>query len=257
MELNDKELEEYNRLNKATETRKEKATNTLKDNMNWIMILVLALMMTVLSCLSSVNGQIQFIFPETAWGWILLVAPKVVTAILGYMIWTNFFDWGKKNGMKTDLYKQGENMLTKLQGKTTENIVQVINPKVWEQKQKVKKGIKVTFTTALTTFIIAELIVAFSVASLIGTIVSLLISVVWGLQMMADAEEMYSVGYIRYATLIRVQYENKYGREIDAMGHEKEQDKENALPSPELSITEPKQDENEQTRPDVLPGTNN
>ena len=34
MELNDKELEEYNRLNKATETKKEKATNTLKDNMN-------------------------------------------------------------------------------------------------------------------------------------------------------------------------------------------------------------------------------
>ena len=245
MELNDKELEEYNRLNKATETRKEKATNTLKDNMNIIMILVLALMMVVLSCLSSVNGNIQFIWPETVWGWILLVAPKVVIATLGYMIWINFSDKGKQNATKTEEYKQAQRILSDIQGRTDKNIINVVNPMVWERNTKIKKGIKVTLTTALTTFVIAELVVAFSVASLVGTLVSLLISAVWGLQRLTEVEEMYSVGYIRYATLIKVQYENKYGREIDAMGHEKEQDKQNVLPEQQSSPEEPISSPNE------------
>lgn len=245
MELNDKELEEYNKLNNKT-TKKEVAEHNIKDNMNWIMIAVLAIMMVVLSCLSSVNGNIQFVFPETAWGWVLLVAPKLVIAVLGYMIWTNFFDKGKQTASKTDEYKQAQKILSDIQGKTDKNIIDVVNPVVWEKKTKIKKGIKVTITTALTTFVIAELVVSFSIASLVGTLVSLLISAVWGLQMMTDAEEKYSIGYLRYASLLKVQSD-----------HKKEQDKQNALPKPECVPMEPYGAQDEQTRPDVLPSVDN
>ena len=243
MELNDKELEEYNRLN-SKQTNKEKMSGSLKENMSWIMIALLALMMVVLSCLSSVNGNIEFVFPSTAWGWILLIAPKIVIAILGYMIWTNFLEKGKQNAQKTEEYQKAQDILTKLQGKTTKNIIQVVNPVIWEKKTKVKKGIKVTASTALTTFVIAELIVSFSVASLVGTLVSLLISAVWGLQMMTDAEEKYSIGYLRYASLLKIQNEAKNG-EV----------KENTLPQENEAPMEPNGAQNEQTRLDVLPGT--
>ena len=243
MELNDKELEEYNRLNQK-QTNKEKVEGSLRENMSWIMIALLALMMVVLSCLSSVNGNIEFVFPTTAWGWILLIAPKIVISILGYMIWTNFLEKGKQNAQKTEEYQKAQDILTKLQGKTTKNIIQVVNPVQWEKKTKIKKGIKVTASTALTTFVIAELIVSFSVASLVGTLVSLLISAVWGLQMMTDAEEKYSIGYLRYASLLKIQNDVKNG-EV----------KENTLPQENEAQTEPYGAQNEQTRLDVLPGT--
>lgn len=209
MELNDKELEEYNRLNSRESSRKEKANNTLKENMNWIMIVLLAIMQVVLSCLSTVNGNIQFVFPQTPWGWVLLIAPKIAISVLGYMIWSNFFDKGKQNAFKTEEYKKAQDILTEIQGKTTTNVINVINPVIWEKKQKLKKGIKLTLSLAVTSFIIGELFVAFSIASLVGTLVSLLMSVVWGLQMMTSAEETYSIGYYRYATLLKVQFENK------------------------------------------------
>lgn len=212
MELNDKELEEYNRLNSnIRQSNKERVDNSLKENMSWIMIALLALMMVVLSCLSSVNGNIEFVFPSTVWGWILLVAPKIVIAVLGYMIWTNFLEKGKQNAQKTEEYQKAQDILTKLQGNTTKNIIQVVNPVIWEKQTKIRKGIRVTASTALTTFVIAELIVSFSVASLVGTLVSLLISAVWGLQMMTDAEEKYSIGYLRYASLLKIQNDAKNG----------------------------------------------
>lgn len=229
MELNSEELEEYNRLNAKTETKREKANNTLKENMNWIMIVLLALMQVVLSCLNTVNGNIQFVFPTTVWGWVLLIAPKVAISVLGYMIWSNFFDKGKQNAFKTDYYQKAQDILTKIQGKTTKNIIDVVNPVVWEKHQKIKKGIKLTLSLAVTSFIIGELFVAFSVASLVGTLVSLLMSVVWGLQMMNMAEEQYSIGYYRYATLLKVQY-----------------DAQNA----------PKEETNEEGRSDILPTVN-
>ena len=209
MELNDKELEEYNRLNNKESTKRDKANNTLKENMNWIMIVLLALMQVVLSCLSTVNGNIQFVFPQTPWGWVLLIAPKIAISVLGYMIWSNFFDKGKQNAFKTEEYKKAQDILTEIQGKTTTNVINVVNPVVWEKKQKLKKGVKLTLSLAVTSFIIGELFVAFSIASLVGTLVSLLMSVVWGLQMMNSAEETYSIGYYRYATLLKVQFDNK------------------------------------------------
>lgn len=243
MELNDKELEEYNRLN-SKQTNKEKVSGSLKENMSWIMIVLLALMQIVLSCLSTVNGNIQFIFPDTAWGWILLIAPKIAISVLGYMIWSNFFDKGKQNAQKTEEYQKAQDILTKLQGKTTKNIIQVVNPVQWEKQQKIKKGIKLTVSLAITSFIIGELFVAFSIASLVGTLVSLLFSVFWGLQMMTSAEEMYSIGYYRYASLLKIQNDAK-NCEV----------KENALPQENEAPTEPYGAQNEQTRLDVLPGT--
>ena len=207
MELNDKELEEYRKLNSKTESKKKESP--IKENMNFIMIALLSVMQVVLSCLSSVNGSVHFVFPTTVWGWILLVAPKVATSVLGYMIWTNFFDKGKELGKKTEEYKKSVEILNEIQGKSDKNIIHVINPVKWEKDTKIKKGIKMVLILLLTTFLISELIVAFNIASIVASIVSILFSFVWGFQMMNKAEEMFSTGYYQYATLLKVQFENE------------------------------------------------
>ena len=67
MELNDKELEEYERLNsEIRKSKREKPTiNLLHDNMAWIMVIALAIMQVVMSCLTKVDGSIEFVTPTT------------------------------------------------------------------------------------------------------------------------------------------------------------------------------------------------
>lgn len=224
MEISNEELEEYRRLNSKKPIKSDQK-NPLKENMNFIMIALLSVMQVVLSCLSSVNGSIQFVFPETLWGWILLIAPKVATSVLGYMIWTNFFDKGKELGKKSEDYKRSVEILNSIQGRTDKNIIHVVNPIKWEKDTKIKKGIKMVLILLLTTFLISELIVAFNWASLIASVVSILFSFVWGFQMMNKAEEMFSTGYYQYATLLKVQFENEQKiNKIEETNNEQESD---------------------------------
>ena len=201
--------EEYKRLNNDSSKVKQPKEFDMKDNMNWIMIAVLSVVQVLLSCLSSLDGQIQFVFPTTVMGWILLFAPKIAISALGYMIWLEFFGKGKQMAQKTKEYKDAKKILMELQGKSEENILQVVNPKVWETKVKVKKGIKVIITTFLTATLIAALAIAFNWASLIGSVVSLLMSAVWGLNMMTQAEEQWSTGYLNYANWMKINYDKQ------------------------------------------------
>ena len=207
-ELTNKELEEYNRMNSNIKEKKN-VTDSITDHLNVIMIIVLSFMQVVLSCLSNVDGNIQFVFPTTVWGWILLVAPKVIISILGYMVWSNFLDKGKAEAFKTEEYKKAQEILTELQGANNQNIINVVNPTKWERDTRIKKGAKVVVMSALTLFITASLIVNFSIASLLGTIASIVMAVAWGIMIMANAKEIYSTNYLRYANLLKVQYEAK------------------------------------------------
>lgn len=206
--LSDLELEEYLKLNEEEDV-KEPKKDPIKDNMKWILIVVLSITQIGLSCLSTVNGDVQFIVPTTVTGWIFLIVPKVAISFVGYMIWMNFFDKGKENAYKTEEYKRSQKILCEIQSKSTKNVIDVVNPKAWEAKVKIKKGIRVVVMLAATAFLVSELLVHFTVASLMGSILSLLISVFYGIQMMNSAEEMFSSGYLKYALLLKAQYEAK------------------------------------------------
>lgn len=137
------------------------------------------------------------------------MAPKVIISILGYMVWSNFLEKGKAEAFKTEDYKEAQRILTELQGASSTNIINVVNPLKWEKETRIKKGARVVVMTSLTLFITAALVVNFSIASLIGTITSIVMAVAWGLLIMANAKEVYSINYLRYATLLKIQHEAK------------------------------------------------
>lgn len=125
------------------------------------------------------------------------------------MVWSNFLEKGKAEAFKTDEYKEAQHILTELQGASSTNIINVVNPIKWERETRIKKGARVVVMTSLTLFITAALVVNFSIASLIGTITSIVMAVAWGLLIMANAKEVYSINYLRYATLLKIQHEAK------------------------------------------------
>ena len=222
MEINNKELEEYEKLNSENNLdKKEKPKiDLLHDNISWIMVVALAFMQVVMSCLTKVDGNVQFVTPKTVWGWVLLLAPKLIISILGYMMWLTFANKGKEQAKKTEEYKKSQQILLEIQGKSPKNEIDVVNPVKWLTKLKVKKGLTMSIMLFLTTFFVAELIVNWSLSSLIGSILSLLMALLYGIQVMDSTQEMFSVGYLRYALLLKVQFENRKEEEAEKLAQD-------------------------------------
>lgn len=143
----------------------------------------------------------------------MLLAPKLVISVLGYMMWLTFANKGKDQAKKTEEYKQAQKILLEIQGKSAKNELDVVNPHTWLIKLKARKGLTMATMLFLTTFFVTELVVNWSLSSLIGSILSLLMALIYGLQVMDSTLEMFSIGYLRYATLLKVQFESRQKEE--------------------------------------------
>lgn len=143
----------------------------------------------------------------------MLLAPKVVISVLGYMMWLTFANKGKDQAKKTEEYKEAQKILLYIQGKSAKNELDVVNPHTWLIKLKARKGLTMAVMLFLTTFFVTELVVNWSFSSLIGSILSLLMALIYGLQVMDSTLEMFSIGYLKYATLLKVQFESRQKEE--------------------------------------------
>lgn len=258
MELNNAELEEYNRLNSDIKETKKPESEFLEKNMSWIMITILAALQVIISCLSTVNGEIAFVFPTTVIGWIFLIAPKIVIGVLSYMIWLEFVNNGYLAATNTEEYKKAEEIFKKIQGKTTENIINVQNPDIWLKKAKIKKGIKIFISSTLTFVAIGSLFVAFNVASLIGSIASIAMSVFFGLQMRTEVKRRESFDRLRYAHLLQVQYDRaQNSAQISTETDEVSKISNEGDNVDQCVNMEPTEALNEESRPDICDNASN
>ena len=130
-------------------------------------------------------------------------------------MWLTFANKGKDQAKKTDEYKKAQDILLYIQGKSAKNEVDVTNPNTWLIKLKARKGLTMATMLFLTTFFVTELVVNWSLSSLIGSILSLLMALIYGLQVMDSTQEMFSTGYLRYATLLKVQFEARQKEEAE------------------------------------------
>ena len=128
-------------------------------------------------------------------------------------MWLTFANKGKDQAKKTEEYKKAQEILLYIQGKSAKNELDVTNPNTWLIKLKAKKGLTMAIMLFLTTFFVTELVVNWSLSSLIGSILSLLMALIYGLQVMDSTLEMFSIGYLRYATLLKVQFESRQKEE--------------------------------------------
>ena len=145
----------------------------------------------------------------------MLLAPKLVISVLGYMMWLTFANKGKDQAKNTDEYKKAQDILLYIQGKSAKNELDIVNPHTWLIKLKARKGLTMAIMLFLTTFFVTELVVNWSLSSLIGSILSLLMALIYGLQVMDSTLEMFSIGYLRYATLLKVQFESRQKEEAE------------------------------------------
>lgn len=133
------------------------------------------------------------------------------------MMWLTFANKGKDQAKKTEEYKKAQEILLYIQGKSAKNELDVVNPNTWLIKLKARKGLTMAIMLFLTTFFVTELVVNWSLSSLIGSILSLLMALIYGLQVMDSTLEMFSIGYLRYATLLKVQFESRQKEEQEAL----------------------------------------
>ena len=204
-EIDAKLLEEARRQREAVSEFKQRA----KMHIYYILIFVLSMVaMFILPFFqSTISGE--FIFPDTWWGWVMFITPKVLTSILNIMIFYSFMQQAKLNVRGEEHFVKANEILGKIKSSTY--VPQ--SPTKWQRAQYTKKGATLFLTTAVTLFTIGEMILTFNWTTFISHIVTIISGIVFGFMQMMTAEDYWTGEYYDYA--IRVQ---------DALEKEKEAD---------------------------------
>lgn len=211
--ISQKELDEFIKQNNE-ETSKYKRDNnkmnkTIKESQNYIMIFVMAMLQTALSCFNIENGSVVFGAPTTLWGWILFLGIKLINSVLAYLIFVSFMDEGKRLGVQSNNYKLAQQKILQITGQSNQPLLKIESPKQYESRIKSTKGIRLIFSSLTSLFIIGDLIISFNVGSLLGSIVSLTMAIYFGLRQRDDSEDFYTNKYLLYATLLEKQFKDK------------------------------------------------
>ena len=105
-------LSEEKRIQERTE-RKKNSLKIVKDNLNYIYIVLMVIANCIISLLKIENGKIGLNYPDSALGWILWATQIIVTTFIGVMILGAFRRQGIKNGHEVikDTYNEYLNVV--------------------------------------------------------------------------------------------------------------------------------------------------
>lgn len=166
--------------------KKKASLKVVKDNLNYIYILLMIIANCIISLLKIENGEVGLNYPDSALGWILWATQIIVTTFIGVMILGSFRRQGIKNGH--DVIKETYNRYLAVVANDTENK----NPRSLKQYMR-GQTIKDSFTKGPILVMISLLVISLSISANINALLSLIVNIIFavsfGIKSMLDAEE--------------------------------------------------------------------
>ena len=92
--------EELTNLDNERIKAREKAFKQIKDNLNYIYILLMIIANAIISLLRIENGKIGLSYPNNGLGWALWITQVLVITFIGVLILNSFRRQGIQNGHK-------------------------------------------------------------------------------------------------------------------------------------------------------------
>lgn len=167
-------------------SNKQKIYNSIKDNLNYIYILLMIVVNTILSLLKVENGKIGLSYPNNGLGWALWITQVILITFVGVMILGAFRRQGilqGHNNIKT-VYKDY------LDAITDKN--EDVNPRSLKEYTR-QKTISDAFTkgailVAVNLFVMS-VVASLNPNALIALLTNIFLSVCFGIKAMLDAED--------------------------------------------------------------------
>ena len=184
------ELPTQEKLSSGYETdymkKKDEVVKKVKDNLNYIYIVLMIIVNCLLSLLNIEDGNLGVKYPTGVLGWVLWCLHIAFSTAIGVMILNAFRRQGIKNGhgIIKEVYDKYLEAITNALGMT--------NPRSLEQYMKsktIKDGFTKGTSLVLLNILVMSLAISASLNSLLSLVTNILFSVGFGIKTMLEAEE--------------------------------------------------------------------
>jgi len=193
----------------ARAEKKEEIIKTIKNNLNYIYVVLMIIANCIISLLRIDGGDIGLRYPSSFWGWCLWLLEIFITTFIGVMIMNAF----RRQGIK-----KGHTIIKNTYDKYLESIAhgeENSNPrglKEYLKKQTLKDGFSRGVILVLINLLVISLAISLNTNSLLALITNIIFSIGFGIKTMLDAEE-YVVTELVVWYNKRIEQNNKKGEE--------------------------------------------
>ena len=166
--------------------QREKIAKVLKDNLNYIYIVLMIIANCILSLLKIEDGAVGLRYPKDGLGWVMWATQIMLATFIGVMILNAFRRQGIKNGHKSiqNTYNKYLDAITKPN--------QEVHPKSLKQYLKTQT-LRDSLTKSLMFVILNIFIVSVAISANLNALLSLITNIIFavsfGIKTMLDAEE--------------------------------------------------------------------
>ena len=173
-----------NLLTKRKETT-DKVRTQIKENLNYIYILLMVVANALISLLRVNGGEIGINNPTTTLGWILWCTQILAVTFIGVMIMSSFRRQGIKNGHTSikATYDEYLKLITKQKDTNPRSLKEYMNQRAL--KDSIFKGT----IFALINILVITIGISANFNSLIALIINILLATCFGIKAMLDAED--------------------------------------------------------------------
>lgn len=165
---------------------KKKIKNTIKDNLNYIYIVLMIIANILISLLKIEDGYIGLRYPTSLLGWVLWIAQILIQTFIGVMILNAFRRQGIKNGHDSikDTYNEYIKAITS-NNKFT-------NPRSLKQYMRVqgtKDSLSKAFVYVIVGMFVGSVVISANLNNILSLVTNIIFAIGFGIKAMLDAEE--------------------------------------------------------------------
>jgi len=166
--------------------QKNELIKNVKDNLNYIYIVLMIIVNCLLSLLSIEDGKVGLNYPKNGLGWTLWCLHIAFSTAIGVMILNAFRRQGIKNGhgIIKDVYNKYIEEITNSLGMTNPRSL-----KEYMKKQTIKDGFTKGTSLVLLNVLVMSLAISANLNSLLSLVTNILFSIGFGIKTMLEAEE--------------------------------------------------------------------
>lgn len=208
-----------------TQPKSNNIVNKIKENLNYIYIVLMIIVNILLGLLTIEDGQIGLRYPSSALGWVLWAFQIIAQTIIGVLILNGFRRQGVKLGHEVikDTYDKYLEITRKNKSLKPRSL------KEYMGKEAAKDGLSKAFILVLVSVFVGSVIIGANLNNILSLIINIILSIGFGIKALLDAENF-------VITELIVWYQLKTAEVTDQTKEEPAKEKQN-----ESKLQRPKQ----------------
>lgn len=186
-------------------TTSQKRREWFSQYNNYIIIATVSIVALVfIPFLGSVLG-LGWTLPDTATGWVVFIATKILVAVINLVIFHSFIQQAKLNSKDNPNFLKAEELMAVY----ADDTIIPLSPQQFLGREYGRKGVAIFITSCLSAFALTQAVLTFDVATFISYVITIIFGLIFGVLEMKKTEEFWCITYLSYAKYYIAKRENE------------------------------------------------